>query len=69
MVGLGMQEILLLGICLVVPLSICAVILCRWLFVLSRTTKEQQEDERVEREDIDDENERGRGKPGRPRRG
>ena len=51
MAGLGMQEILLLGICSVVPVGILAAVL-----IVMRLSKKspRDADDRVEREDIDD---------------
>jgi len=51
MVGLGMQEIILLGLCVLVPLAAAAVVLV--VMRLSKT-KPPDADDRVEREDIDD---------------
>ena len=53
MVGLGMQEIFLLAVCVAIPLGVVAVVL-----VLMRLSKkspaDRDMDERVEREDVDD---------------
>ncbi len=51
--GLGMLEILLLGICLAIPVGIAIVVFVLMMLARKRRGKPDV-DERVEREDIDD---------------
>ena len=53
MIGLGMQEILLLAILLAIPVGVLAVVFV--VMMLARKRRGQTDvDERVERDDIDD---------------